>query len=299
MADPRFRGSGVALVTPFRDGEVATGVLKELVAFHLREGTDALVVNGSTGEAVTMNPGEQMEAAAAVVEAADGAVPVIVGVGGSATAAVKALARNAAEVGADAILLAPPPYNKPSQAGIEAHCVEVIEAGGLPAVLYNVPGRTACNVLPETVRRVADRADVIGVKEASGDLSQIGELARLVVDEVALYSGNDDQILPVLSLGGTGVISVLANVVPADVSRMVHAFLDGEMAEARRLQLRYLPLIRMLFADPNPVPVRAAVRHLGFEVGDPRMPLLPLGEESQQRLEGEMRRLGIEAGHAA
>jgi len=278
-----FEGSGVALVTPFSREGVDTTVLTRLVAFHLREGTDALIVNGSTGEAATMTADEQRHAIEAVVSAArDGArrVPVVAGVGGSATAEVVRLARQARDAGADALLLAPPPYNKPSQAGIEAHFRAVLDAADLPLVVYNVPGRTACNILPETVERLADDERVVGVKEASGDIAQVAELARRVADRIAIYSGNDDQIVPLLSLGGRGVISVLANVAPAGTSRMVHAFLEGDVETSRRLQLSLLPLVDALFREPNPVPVKAAVRMLGFDVGEPRLPLLPASDET-------------------
>ena len=290
MADPRFAGSGVALVTPFDSAGVNESVLRELVRFHLREGTDALIVNGSTGEAATMSPAEQRHAIETVVAEAGGRIPVIAGAGGSDTAAVAELARQARTAGADALLLAPPPYNKPTQQGMIAHFRAVMDAGDLPAVLYNVPGRTACNLLPATVAELAESdARVIGVKEASGDISQIAEVARLVGERLAIYSGNDNQIVPVLSLGGRGVISVLANIAPRDTSRMVHAFLDGEVSESRSLQLQYLPLIGILFRESNPIPVKAAVRALGFDVGPVRLPLLELSADIHTEL---IRRMG-------
>jgi 4-hydroxy-tetrahydrodipicolinate synthase len=241
MPDPIFCGSGVALVTPFDDDGVAEDALRSLVDFHLDAGTDALVVCGSTGEAVTMTADEQRRAAEVVVERAAGRVPVVVGAGGSDTRAVSGLARAAAAAGADGLLVAPPPYNKPTQAGMEAHFRAVMDAADLPTILYNVPGRTACNLLPATVERLADDSRVVGVKEASGDISQVAELARRVGDRIAIYSGNDDQVVPLMSLGGVGVISVLANIAPAEVSRMTHAFLDGDIATARDLQLRSSP----------------------------------------------------------
>lgn len=288
-----FEGSGVALVTPFDSEGVNERVLAELVDFHLREGTDALVVCGSTGEAVAMSAAEQRRAAEVVVEAAAGRVPVIAGAGGSDTAAVRALAKQAREAGADALLLAPPPYNRPSQAGIAAHCRAVIEAADLPTILYNVPSRTACNLLPATAAELASDARVVGVKEASGDLSQVAELARLLDGRVALYSGNDDQVLPLLSLGGRGVISVLANVAPAATSRMVHDFLGGRVEAATRAQLDLLPLIRALFAEPNPVPAKAGARMLGFDVGEVRLPLVPLTAEGEKELRRTLSAAGL------
>jgi 4-hydroxy-tetrahydrodipicolinate synthase len=293
MANPRFTGSGVALVTPFDDRGVNEPVLRELVRFHLEQGTDALVMNGSTGEAATMSPTEQRQAVEVAVDEAAGRLPVIAGAGGSDTAAVAQLAREARAAGADALLLAPPPYNKPTQAGMIAHFRAVMDAGDLPAILYNVPGRTACNLLPATVAELAEGDDrVIGVKEASGDISQVAELARLVADRVAIYSGKDDQIVPLLALGGRGVISVLANIAPRDTSQIVHLFLEGKVRESCALQLRLLPLIGALFRESNPILVKAAVRELGFDVGSVRLPLL----EASPPVQEEMRRAMAEAG---
>lgn len=300
MPDPIFVGSGVALVTPFAaDGGVDEAVLRELVRFQLRGGTDALVVNGSTGEATAMSPGEQRRALEVVVDEAAGRVPVVAGAGGSDTAAVSRLAAAAREAGADALLLSPPPYNKPTQGGIVAHYRRVMDAANLPTIVYNVPGRTACNILPATVETLAEDPRVVGVKEASGDISQVAELARRVADRVALYSGNDDQVVPLMSLGGKGVISVLANVAPVEVSRMARAYLEGETEEARRLQLRFLPLVAALFREPNPVPVKAAVAMLGFAAGEPRLPLLEASPAVQDELRREMEALGLGRGAAA
>jgi 4-hydroxy-tetrahydrodipicolinate synthase len=297
MADgsnPLFTGSGVAIVTPFDDGGVNEEAMRELVDFHLREGTDAIVVNGSTGEATTMSPDEQRRAAEIVVDAARKRVPVIVGCGGSDTAAVSRLAANARSAGADAILVSPPPYNKPPQRGIVAHYRQVMDAAGLPCIVYNVPSRTACNILPETVETLAQDERVVGVKEASGDISQVAELCRRVADRVAVYSGNDDQVVPLLALGGLGVISVLANVAPAVTSRMVKEFLGGNVKEACRLQLHLLPLIAALFREANPMPVKAAVRMLGFDVGPLRLPLVEPSDAVLQELRTAMRDAGID-----
>lgn len=292
-----FTGSGVALVTPFAaDGAVNEAVLRELVRFHLREGTDALIVNGSTGEATTMSVDEQRRSVEAVldeVRAGDRRIPVIAGCGGSDTAVVARIAANAREAGADGLLVAPPPYNKPPQRGIAAHFRKVMDAGDLPTIAYNVPGRTACNLLPETVAELADDERLVGVKEASGDISQVAELARRVADRIALYSGNDDQVVPLMSLGGKGVISVLANVAPRDTSRMAKAFLEGNPAEACAIQLRFLPLISALFRESNPMPVKAGVGMLGFDVGDPRLPLVPPSDAVLKELKGAMRELGL------
>ncbi|MEW5931808.1 MAG: 4-hydroxy-tetrahydrodipicolinate synthase [Gemmatimonadota bacterium] len=299
MQTPLFVGSGVALVMPFAADGIHEGVLRELVRFHLREGTDALVVNGSTGEATTMSPEEQRRALEVVVDEAGGRLPVIAGAGGSDTAAVARLGRAAREAGADGLLLSPPPYNKPTQQGIVAHFRRVMDAADLPTVVYNVPGRTACNILPATVETLAEDPRVVGVKEAGGDIAQVAELARRLADRVAIYSGNDDQVVPLMSLGGKGVISVLANVAPADTSRMAKAFLAGEVEEARRIQLRYLPLVAALFREPNPVPVKMAVSMLGFATGEVRLPLLAASPETREALEREMLALGLGVASAA
>lgn len=292
--DPLFRGSGVALVTPFDDGGVNSSALGALVRFHLEEGTDALVACGSTGEAATMTAAEQREVVEVVVSEAGGQVPVIAGCGGSDTAAVSGLARAAREAGADALLLSAPPYNKPPQRGLLAHFRAVMAAGELPALLYNVPGRTAVGIAPETAAELAEDERVVGIKEACGDLSQIATLAAMVGDRVTLWSGNDDQVLPILSLGGQGVISVLGNIAPADTSRMVHAYLEGDAAAATELQLRYIPLIRALFAVSNPIPVKTLVGWLGFDVGPVRLPLVPLTPDERDRVIDAARAVGLE-----
>ena len=289
-----FVGSGVALVMPFTASGINERALRELVRWHLREGTDALVVNGSTGEATTMSPEEQRRAVEVVVEEAKGKLPIACGAGGSDTAAVMRLARAAREAGADLLLLSPPPYNKPTQKGIIAHYRAVMDAGELPTIVYNVPGRTACNILPETVETLAEQDErVVAVKEASGDISQVAELCRRVADRVAVYSGNDDQVVPLMALGGMGVISVLANVAPAETSRMAKAFLEGDVAGSRRIQLRLLPLIGALFREANPIPVKAAVGMLGFRVGDLRLPLVEVSPAVRDELRAAMGELGL------
>ena len=293
MADPRFVGSGVALVTPFDQQGVNEHALRELVQFHHREGTDALIVNGSTGEAATMSADEQRRAIEIVVAENAGRLPVIAGCGGSDTVQVCRLAAQARAAGADALLLSAPPYNKPTQPGLLAHFRAVMDAGQLQAVIYNVPGRTSVNILPATIAQLARDQRVIGVKEACGDISQIAELARLLPEHVYIWSGNDDQVVPIMALGGKGVISVLANVAPRDTSRMAHAFLDGDVAAARELQLRYLPLIAALFAEANPIPVKTAVGWLGFDVGALRLPLVPISDGVRRHLTTALQEAGV------
>jgi 4-hydroxy-tetrahydrodipicolinate synthase len=264
-----------------------------LIEFQITEGIDALVMCGSTGEASTMSPEEQARVAEIAVNAAAGRVPVVVGVGGSDTAAVSRLAEIAAHAGADAILASGPPYNKPAQSGLLAHFRAILDASDRPMIVYNVPGRTASNILPATIEELSEDSRVVGVKEASGDISQVAELSRRLAGRVAIYSGNDDQIVPVMSLGGVGVISVVANLAPRDTSRIAHAFLEGDPEEARRLQLRYLPLMQALFAEPNPIPVKAGVGILGFEVGDLRLPLTAVTPATLRTLRERMREAGL------
>lgn len=299
MANPRFDGACVALVTPFDDQGVNEDVLRDLVRFHHAEGTDALLVCGSTGEAATMTKKEQGVAAQTVIDENRGRLPVIVGCGGSDTAVVAALAEQARMVGADAILVSAPPYNKPPQRGLIAHFQAVLEAADLPLIVYNVPGRSAVNILPETIAALAEDERVIGVKEASGDLAQVAELARLAGDHVILWSGNDENTIPVLALGGRGVISVLSNVAPRDTSRMVHAYLDGDTRGALELQLRYLPAIDALFSEPNPMPVKAGVGWLGFDVGPLRLPLVQPRAATVQALTRALESAGVQPRVAA
>jgi 4-hydroxy-tetrahydrodipicolinate synthase len=290
----RFDGSGVALVTPFDDEGVNERVLADLVAFHHEEGTDALIVCGSTGEAAAMTVEEQYRAAVCAVESNAGRLPVIVGCGGTDTRQVVRLGEQARRAGADAVLLSAPPYSKPPQRGIIDHFRAVMDGAEVPAILYNVPGRTSVNILPETIARLAEDERVIGVKEACGDIVQVAELARLVGDRLAIWSGNDDHVVPILSLGGRGVISVLGNVAPRQTSRMAHAWLDGDVHGALSLQLKLLPLIRALFAEPNPIPVKTAVGWLGFDVGPPRQPLAAADPAMQRVVVQELERVGIQ-----
>lgn len=291
--NPKFIGSGVALVTPFDSNGVNERVLRELIRFQIDEGTDALIICGSTGEAATMTIDEQRNALEIAVDEAKQRVPVIAGCGGSDTAQVKRLAAQARAAQADAILLSAPPYNKPTQQGLLAHYRAVMDAANLPTVVYNVPGRTSVNILPATLEEMAQDERVIGVKEASGDISQIAEVARRLPERVYLWSGNDDQTIPVMSLGGKGIISVMANVVPNHTSRMAHAYDDGDHATARKLQLALLPLIAALFAEANPIPVKAGVEWLGYEAGAPRLPLTTITPAIRERLVSALTDLGV------
>jgi 4-hydroxy-tetrahydrodipicolinate synthase len=281
------------MVTPFDAQGVNEDVLRQLVRFHHEGGTDALIVCGSTGEAATMSAEEQRHAIEIVVDENAGRLPVVAGCGGSDTAEVARLGEQARAAGADALLVSGPPYNKPPQRGLLAHFRAVLAAADLPIIVYNVPGRSAVNILPATIATLAEDERVIGVKEASGDISQVVHLARLIRGRLHLWSGNDDQIVPLMALGGHGVISVLANVAPGAVSRIAHAFLDGDIATALDLQLRYLPLIDALFAESNPIPVKAAVAWLGFDVGPARAPLCAPDPALYARLVSALEHAGV------
>lgn len=280
-----FTGSGCALVTPFtKENTIDNAALKKQAAFHMREGTDALIVCGTTGEASTMSREEQDEAVRCVAEAAAGRLPVIAGVGGNDTAAVIRACHAAKEAGADGALAVTPYYNKTTQAGLCAHFTAVADASPLPVVLYNVPSRTGLNMTAETAEKLSAYENIIATKEASGDISQIAEVIARCGEALPVYSGNDDQTLAVLALGGAGVISTAANVIPGLMRRLCAAFFAGELEQARDIQLSILPLCSALFAEVNPIPVKEAMAMMGFEVGAARLPLVPLSAGNKERL---------------
>ncbi|MCL1796619.1 MAG: 4-hydroxy-tetrahydrodipicolinate synthase [Clostridia bacterium] len=289
-----FTGSGVALVTPFtKENTVDRTALKNQAAFHIHEGTDALIVCGTTGEGSTMSPSERAEATSAVVQAANGRIPVIAGVGGNDTRAVIAACRDAEKAGADAVLAVTPYYNKTTQAGLIAHYEAVADDSALPIILYNVPSRTGLNMQAETAARLAAHENIIATKEASGDISQIADIARLCGAKLDIYSGNDTDVLAVLALGGAGVISTAANVVPERMHRLCAAFEDGLLDEARAIQLQLMPLIHALFAEVNPIPVKEAMMFMGFPVGALRLPLVPLSEKNRETLKACMKEMKL------
>lgn len=289
-----FTGSCVALATPFTDGGVNERTLRELVRFHLEGGTRALLVCGSTGEAATMTPAEQRTAIEVVVDENAGRLPVLAGCGGSDTARVAELAAGARAAGADAILVSAPPYNKPTQRGLIAHFRAVLDAADLPLVIYNIPSRSGVNVLPETIAELAEDARVVGVKEASGDITQIAELARLTRGRLSIWSGNDDQTLAIMALGGVGSISVVANIAPRLSADLTDKFLAGDLDGAREVQLGMLPLVRALFREPNPIPVKTALRWLGFDMGPLRLPLVEMTEPARDALVEALIAAGLE-----
>lgn len=279
-----FTGSAVAIVTPFANGQIDVAGLTNLVEFHLANGTQALIPLGTTGEASTLSSEERAVVINVVVAVAKGQIPVIVGIGHNCTNTAIAYAQQAEALGADGLLLLTPYYNKTTSRGLVAHFRAVATATSLPIILYNVPSRTSMNLPSSVLVELQDVANIVGVKEASGDISQVLEIRRLMPPSFAIYSGNDDQVVPVLACGGQGVISVAANIIPSVMQTICRTHLDGQTDAALELQLAYKPLIDQLFCEVNPIPVKAALELMGMIAGELRLPLVPLESEHQVRL---------------
>ena len=290
-----FRGSGVAIVTPMHDnGEVNYESFGKLIEFQIENGTDAIIVCGTTGESSTLTHEEHLDVIRYCIKAVNGRVPVVAGTGSNCTQTAVYLSREAEEAGADGLLLVSPYYNKATQNGLYAHFKAVADSVNLPVLLYNVPSRTGCNIQPETILRLCSEVEnIVGVKEASGNISQIAHLAAIGGGKIDIYSGNDDQIVPIMSLGGIGVISVLANVAPAQTHAICQSYLDGDCKESCRLQLEAMELCRALFCEVNPIPVKKALNLMGMEAGALRMPLTEMEPGNVQRLEKAMKNYGI------
>ncbi len=286
MKRPVFLGSAVAIVTPFSKEGVDYKKLAELVNFHLANKTDAIVVCGTTGEASTMPDTEHLNVIRFVVGEVAGRIPVIAGIGSNDTAHAVELCKNASALGPDGLLSVTPYYNKTSQEGIFRHFKMIAEATSLPIILYNVPSRTNLNIMPHTLKRLSEIPNIIGVKECN--IMQTPDVARLCGDDLIIYSGEDGLVVPLLSLGAKGVISVAANLMPAQMSQMVHAYLKGDVKESLRIQLELLPLINALFSDVNPIPTKEALNILGWNVGDCRMPLCEMSPEGHDKLAAVM-----------
>ena len=288
-----FTGAATAIVTPFKNGEVNYDMYGTLIDWQIEQGIDAIVTVGTTGEGPTLTHEEHREVIRYCVEKVAHRVPVIAGTGSNCTEEAIGLTKFAAQVGADAALLVTPYYNKATQAGLVASFTAVADAADLPCVLYNVPGRTGCNIQPATVAKLAEHPMICAVKEASGNISQVAQIAALAGDKIDIYSGNDDQVVPIMALGGKGVISVLSNVAPAATVEMCRRMLAGDVAGARELQLKYLPLIDALFCEVNPIPVKAAMAAMGYGENSLRLPLTCMEPAHEERLLGCMRDLGI------
>ena len=279
----KFAGSYVALVTPFQaDGSVDFGKLRELVNWHLAQGTDGIVALGTTGESSTMSHEEDDEVARCIIETVNGQIPVIVGAGSNCTQTQLEKSRKYHDLGADGLLLITPYYNKANDEGMYRHFATVADAVDTPVILYNVPGRTGCSISPACCARLAKHPNIAGIKEASGNISYTAKIACLLGDDFCMFSGNDDMIVPVMSLGGCGVISVWANICPKECHDLVAAFAAGDVATARAMQLRYLELINALFCEVNPIPIKEAMNQLGMNVGGYRLPLCEISDAGRE-----------------
>ena len=291
---PIFTGSGVAIVTPFNEDETINyPELKRLIEFQIENSTDAIIICGTTGEASTLTDKEQIECIKFTVEVVNKRVPVIAGAGSNHTAHAIELAQGCERVGADAVLLVTPYYNKTTQKGLIKHYKMIAESINIPIILYNVPSRTGLNITPQTCYELSKIKNIVGIKEASGNLSQVAEIAALCGEDFHIYSGNDDQILPVLSLGGKGVISVLANIMPKETHDMVASYLEGDTKKATKLQLEYLNLVNQLFSETNPIPVKTALRLMDFNVGNCKMPLCEMEDKNLENLKEAMKDAGL------
>lgn len=289
-----FKGSIVALVTPFKDGKVDEGKLRELVEFQIENGTTGIVPCGTTGESPTLDHDEHHRVVEVCVDAVDKRVPVIAGTGSNSTAEAVALTRHAQEAGADGALVVTPYYNKPTQKGLYLHFKAVADSVNIPIVLYNIEGRTARNIETETVARLAeDCRNIIGVKEASGSLEQAGAVREACGKDFVILSGDDALTLPMMELGGAGVISVVANIVPADVIAMVNAFSAGDKAKAREINAKLAPLVQSMFIETNPIPVKTAMGLLGLCSPELRLPLCEMEEENAEKLKTALQHYGL------
>ena len=289
MHNTVFTGAATAIITPFRNGSVDYESFGRLIDWQISEGISAIVAAGTTGEGSTLTDSEHREVIRFCVGRAAGRVPIIAGTGSNDTAYAIDLTKFACDAGADAVLLVTPYYNKATQKGLIESFTAVADISAKPVILYNVPTRTGCNILPETVKILSQHPNISGIKEASGNISQIAEIAALCGGDIDIYSGNDDQILPVMSLGGKGVISVLSNLMPAETDKICRDCLEGRYSEARAAQLRLLPLINALFSEVNPIPVKAAVSAMGYGENELRLPLTCLEQEHQKALFALMR----------
>ena len=291
-----FTGAGVAIVTPFNEDEsINYDKLDELIDYHCANGTDSIVICGTTGESATMTEEEHAECVRFTIERAKGRIPVIAGTGSNCTRTAIKLSKDAAEHGADGLLLVTPYYNKATQAGLIAHYTAVAKEVKTPIIMYSVASRTGCNIEPATVAELVKNVDnIVGVKEASGNISQVAKIMFLTDGNIDLYSGNDDQIVPLLSLGAKGVISVLSNVAPQETHDICAKFFEGDVAGSAALQLKAIPLIEQLFCEVNPIPVKKAMALMGKDCGPLRMPLTELTPEHEKALAQAMKDFGIQ-----
>ncbi len=283
-----FKGCGTAIVTPFTEDGIDYEAFERLIEFQIQEKADAIIVCGTTGESSTMSLQERMDCIKFVVDTVHKRIPVIAGTGSNNTKTAIGLSKYAESIGVDGVLVVTPYYNKTTQEGLVKHYEAIASSISIPIILYNVPSRTGLNITPETAYRLSQIENIVAIKEASGNISQVAKIAQLCRENLQIYSGNDDQIIPVLSLGGIGVISVLANVYPKEVHDLVTQYLNQEATSALKIQLDALPLIEALFCEVNPIPVKAALNLLGYSVGNPRLPLVEMEEQKQKVLKKEL-----------
>lgn len=290
-----FKGAGVAIITPFHeDGSINYDKLDELIDYHCGNGTDSIIICGTTGESSTLTEEEHMECIKFTIERTKQRIPVIAGTGSNCTRTAIEMSKDAADAGADGLLLVTPYYNKATQAGLAAHYKAIAAEAKAPIILYSVKSRTGMNIEPATVAQlVSEVENIVAVKEASGDISQVAKIMQMTDGKVDLYSGNDDQILPLLSLGGKGVISVLSNIAPRETHDICAKFFEGDIEGSRALQLKALPLIQQLFCEVNPIPVKKAANLMGMQVGGVRMPLTEMTEANAANLAKAMKDFGI------
>ena len=290
-----FTGAGVALITPMNeDGSVNYEKLRELLEFHVANKTDAIIICGTTGEASTLSDEEHLECIRFACEVINKRIPVIAGTGSNCTQSAIELSKEAEKSGVDGLLLVTPYYNKATQNGLKAHYKAIAKEVNVTIILYNVPSRTGTRLAPQTVVDLCHEVpNIVGVKDATGDISEVAELMSLAKGTVDVYSGNDDQIVPVLSLGGKGVISVLSNILPKETHDMVASYLEGDVVKSCEMQLKYFDLVKALFCEVNPIPVKKALNLMGMEVGSLRLPLTEMEDANAKRLEEEMRKAGV------
>ena len=288
-----FEGAATALITPFKDGQVDYPALKKLIDWQIEEGIDALVICGTTGEGSTMTDAEHKEVLRFSLEAAAGRVPMIAGTGSNDTAYAIQMTQHACEMGYDGVLVVTPYYNKATQNGLIAHYTAIAEASTKPVIVYNVPGRTGVSIAPATYAKMSKVPNLSAIKEANGNISSVVETATLVGDAMDIYSGNDDQIVPIMACGGKGVISVLSNLLPKETSEMCRKMREGDVVGAMEMQKKYLALTNALFSEVNPIPVKAAMAAMGFCENSLRLPLTPMEEAHEQHLLACMREVGL------
>lgn len=294
MSNTIFTGAGVALVTPFHeDGSVNYPALEKLLEYQIANSTDAIVICGTTGESATLTPKEHSDVIKFTVDVVNKRIPVIAGTGSNETAYALELSNDAEKAGADALLIVTPYYNKASQRGLIKHYTHIADNVSAPIIIYNVPSRTGVNIKPETYQVLSEHKNIVAAKEASGDISQIAKIISLCGDKLDIYSGNDDQIVPIMSLGGKGVISVLSNICPKIAHDIPTKFLEGDYNGSAELQLKYLELCNSMFMDVNPIPVKVAMRMMGFDVGPLRMPLCDMDDALNAKLEATLKKYNL------